>query len=121
MMTPIVGPRIVLADLPPRPEDVLEAKPVTGAGIALQVRGAEAPYAAVVQWMDGLGQWHDVEGWRGQVREDQVLWYVEEVDFGAGPFRWVIYDQEAVLCTSTAFLLPETKGQLVRIEVNCAE
>jgi hypothetical protein len=121
MMTPIVGPQMVLADLPTRPEDELETKPLAGAGIALRVRGATAPYAAVVQWVDGLGQWHDVEGWRGQVEGDQVLWYVDQADFGAGPFRWVVYDDQDVLCASEAFMLPEAKGQLVWVEAACAE
>jgi hypothetical protein len=121
MMTPVVGPQLVLADLPPRSGDDAFPKPTSGAGIALQVQGASAPYYAVVQWVDGLGQWNDVEGWRSRVEGDSALWYVDEADFGAGPFRWVIYDEEGVLCTSRAFMLPEVKRQLVKVDVDCSD
>jgi hypothetical protein len=106
--------------LPTRPEDRPTAKvPVktTGGGIELSVSGAVGTIYAVVQWQDGLGGWHDVEGWRGQVEESHVLWFVSERDFGTGPFRWMVYDDQGPLATSESFNLPENKGVVERIAV----
>lgn len=78
----------------------------------------------VVQWQDGLGGWHDVTGWRGNLdaMDDYVgwkVWWVEEDDFGTGPFRWVVYrrrDGEA-LAHSESFHLPERADEIVTVEV----
>jgi hypothetical protein len=46
---------------------------------------------SVVQWQDSVGNWHDVEGWRGTLDSQGVIrWWVDAKDFGTGPFRWVI-------------------------------
>ena len=105
--------------LPPRPEDVPVAEPsrTRGGGIALSVTGATVPYHAVVQWQDGLGGWHDVDGWRGEVEEDYVLWHVSSDHFGDGPFRWVVYNGEGTLGASETFTLPVSNGHKVRVFV----
>jgi hypothetical protein len=123
----ILLPSLVLADLPERPED---AEPATeppksrkGAGIELSVTGATEPYYAVVQWQDGgagaasAGEWHDVDGWRGQVEDGCVLWFVPESLFEKRPFRWVVYDDEGTLGSSESFTMPSYKGQIVRVIV----
>jgi hypothetical protein len=64
----------------------------------------------IVQWENFDGGWHDVNGWRGQFNQNsQVVWGVNQKDFGTGPFRWIIYDTEnanKVLWTSDSFHLP---------------
>ncbi len=65
-------PALTLAEWPERPEDdptptPSPSLPKDGAGIALSVTGATAPYYAVVQWQNGL------EGWRGEVENDTML------------------------------------------------
>jgi len=95
--------------LPPRPDT---RAPVKGASIELHVEGLGPDMWAVVQWLDGLGEWHDVDGWRGELEEQRVTWWVSPKHFGDGPFRWVVYrsaDGEA------------GHGQLVRVAVLIGE
>lgn len=73
----------------------------------------------VVQWQDGDGVWHDVEGWRGTFDQFDVAadgaavgkktWWLGAAHFGTGPFRWVVYrpsDWGQRLVTSESFDLP---------------
>lgn len=73
----------------------------------------------VVQWQDEDGVWHDVEGWRGGFHRFDVdadgsavgitTWWLAEKDFGAGPFRWIVYrdaDRAQRLVTGESFTLP---------------
>jgi hypothetical protein len=84
----------------------------------------------VVQWQDGNGDWHDVEGWRGQ--PDNIVgrtaiktWWVSEADLGTGPFRWrVFWDVYVDVSPSTArvmdsspFYLPDA-GRTVVVEMS---
>ncbi|MBN1584392.1 MAG: hypothetical protein JXA89_27040 [Anaerolineae bacterium] len=114
-------PALALADLPTRPEDVPTPKsqpPKAGAGIELSVTGATESYDAVVQWQDGLGEWHDVDGWRGQVEDDHVLWFVSEDLLGAGPFRWLVYTAEGrPLGSSESFDMPLYKGTITHVTI----
>lgn len=117
----ILLPALVLADLPTRPEDAPAPKPhlpKTGGGIALSVTGATEPYWAVVQWQDGLGEWHDIDSWRGQVEDGYVLWFVSEDLFGAGPFRWLVTDQDGqTLGSSESFDMPLYRGTITSVLV----
>ena len=114
--------RPVLA-LPPRPEPPPTPNPVSGGGIELRVWSAQArswdTVETVVQWQDGLGGWHDIEGWRGKL--DQLFadggrktWFVSAELFGKGPFRWVVYEDDKTLATSDPFTMPSANGQTVR-------
>ena len=110
--------------LPPRPDPPV-SKSTKGGGIELHVTPL-VPGAgtwAVVQWQDGLGEWHDVDGWRSELEEERVIWWVSPDHFGAGPFRWLIYQGSdgAALATSASFDLPNGHGHLVRVEVSLAE
>jgi hypothetical protein len=84
----------------------------------------------VVQWQDGNGDWHDVEGWRGQPdnivgRTALKTWWVSEDDLGTGPFRWrVFWDVYVDVSPSTArvmdsspFYLPDA-GRTVVVEMS---
>lgn len=78
---------------------------------------------AVVQWLDGLGEWQDVEGWQGHIRQSQIRWRVLPKDFGNGPYRWVVYDKPdgQRLCTSKPFHLPTDALATVSVAVyRCA-
>ena len=116
--------RTVLA-LPPRPDPPLDGglepeRSVKGGAIELHVDPFEPGRAAVVQWQDGLGEWHDVDGWRGEMEEKRVTWFVAPKDFDTGPFRWVVYRfaDGKVLATSESFDLPSGNGHVIRVGVS---
>jgi len=83
----------------------------------------------VVQWQDEHGDWHDVEGWRGELdaveidAEGQVVgfknWWVAPENLGTGPFRWRVFARAGgpAVATSDPFDLPATTGQIVTVEV----
>ena len=81
--------------------------------IDLQVIPTTTDLWAEVQWEDLAGNWHTVEGWRGTVVNGSTRWWVEEKDFGKGPFRWVIYQQQGgpLLAVSQLFYLPDQSQQ----------
>jgi hypothetical protein len=85
--------RGAVAGWPVRPKDTPTpgSKLVRGA-IELHVTGLHqsAPLFAVVQWQDGLGRWHDIDEWRGEIKGDRVTWDVAAKDLGSGPFRWLV-------------------------------
>lgn len=106
--------------LPPRPDPNPPAptpEPDPGAGIALRVNGIDTPYWAVVQWQDGLGNWHDVDGWRGEVENHYVIWYVTPNLFGKGPFRWVVYRGDEILGISESFNMPTVSNSLLTVSI----
>ncbi len=106
--------------LPPRPDPIPPTPtpiPNPGAGIELRVSGIDAPYWAIVQWQDGLGRWHDVDGWRGEVENHYVIWYVSPDLFGKGPFRWVVYRGDKTLGISESFNMPTAANALLRVTI----
>lgn len=117
----------------PRPRPARAPAPI-GATIELRLQfsplwpRANIPWQdlwTVVQWQDGWGNWHDVEGWQGTPDgivggEARKTWWLSCELVGQGPFRWVTYharDGEP-LATSEPFYLPDAAGQTVRIEVS---
>lgn len=77
-----------------------------------------------VEWRDGLGNWHVVDGW--QARMDEVKsqhgvksWYVSEELFGKGPFCWVIYPDanSDPIAVSLPFNMPASSGVIVGTEL----
>ncbi len=127
-LTPTPAWPVVTPSLPPT---VTPAAPLArdGAAIWLRVQGRAGDPRwqslwTVVQWQDALGDWHDVEGWRGTLDEvakgeGRKVWWLPAELFGAGPFRWVIYAQPdgAVLASSPAFHLPESAGKVEFVTV----
>jgi len=86
---------------------------------------------SVVQWQDGQGNWHNVEGWQGgfdvfyhnideEICEGRKTWWVDGDDFIKGPFRWVIYQRRKgkLLAQSELFYLPLFAGQTVRTDIS---
>lgn len=112
------------ADLPPRPtlppeEDEDEpARPLV-APLILSTDPSRSDLWSVVQWQGAAGTWHDVAGWRGSVVKGRTIWWVEQKDFGKGPFRWVIQQGEGgpVVATSAPFTLPSQAKKALVVEV----
>lgn len=103
--------------------------PRDGAAIWLRVQGRADDLRwqnlwTVMQWQDALGNWHDVEGWRGTLDEvakgeGRKVWWLSSDLFGAGPFRWLVYAQPngVLLATSEAFHLPDATGRIEIVTV----
>jgi hypothetical protein len=93
--------------------------------ITLHAPGAPEGAAVGVQWRDETGGWHDVEGWQSTLDTSTVTeepfkqWGVYAKDYGAGPFRWIVYAEPggAVLATSPRFFLPNGNGANVTMTV----
>ncbi len=135
------GPARARPALPPRPATptppYVTPPALVGALIELQAHFPAAwPWAEVhwqtlwtiVQWQDGRGEWHDVEGWQGTLNEVAVsdegvvgrqVWWVAEADLGKGPFRWVVYAGRGgrPLGTSEPFDLPGSGGTVTTVAV----
>ena len=113
---PTLPPRPV-AD--PTPTDV--AAPARAVGAWIQVQGpvsVSQDVWVVVQWQDSLGNWNDVDSWRGQY--DSIsnnvgvkTWWVDQTLFGATMFRWTAYDKKSgqVVSSTSPFSLPNVKNQ----------
>lgn len=88
-----------------------------GATIILYVTNAPANLQTVVQWRDGLGKWHDVDGWRGTlINSAYIAWWVAPDNFGQGPFRWVATTASGTVWgTSNTFTLPASTGQITHV------
>lgn len=111
----LLWPARAYAELPPRPteppgSDQKDESPVRPpvAPLVLNTSPAQSGLWSVVQWQDPQGGWHDVEGWRGWVTNGKTIWWVEEKNFGEGPFRWAVFqtDGGALLALSEPFSLP---------------
>lgn len=112
------------ADLPPRPtlppeEDEDEPVRPLVAPLILSTNPNRSDLWSVVQWQGDAGNWHDVAGWRGVVDKGRTIWWVEQKDFGKGPFRWVIQQGEGgpVVATSAPFTLPSQLRKALIVEV----
>jgi hypothetical protein len=101
----------------PRPP---QARPPV-ATLLLTVPVTDTALFSVVQWQDAQGDWNDIEGWRGTVVGGKTIWWVEEKDWGKGPYRWVIYRDETtpsqILAASELFMLPTHQGEVKQIFV----
>jgi hypothetical protein len=103
----------VSADLPDRPDPAPtdqsgseDADDLIGAYIELT--SANQGWS-VVQWQDENGDWHNVDGWQGNIDNDGTKrWWVAQKDFGSGPFRWVVLaaPNGQMLANSASFRLP---------------
>jgi hypothetical protein len=104
----------------PAPGPTAAPRPRLGAHLVLYVQNALAGLWTIVQWQDGFGDWHDVQGWQGTLDDGyQKRWWVAEKDFATGPFRWALYQGQggALLDVSASFYLPDRAGIVVEVEV----
>lgn len=121
-------------NLPPRPPRDEEDNGGGGsATIALHLTAADGSQPSnttlqglwtVVQWLDGVGNWHDVDGWEGvpagaSSNGAHIAWKVDDSLFGKGPFRWVVEQGSggAITGASAAFYLPHDPGEIVPVMV----
>ena len=101
----------------------LHASNSAGTYIELRLPTDNINLWTVVQWQDGVGNWHDVESWRGILdtiheHKGDKIWWVLPYSYGDGPCRWLVYDRAGgqLLATSHAFYLPEANRRVI-IEV----
>jgi len=89
----------------------------TGAYIQLNLANASRFIGAtvVVQWQDSKRQWQDVPGWRSMLGTKVLKWWVSPKDFGAGPFRWVVLRNKAIVAQSQPFTLPKRAGSTLTV------
>lgn len=136
-----VAPTSTRPPPPPLPSPTLEPafQAPTGGLIELRVhfpddwpwdQGHWQDLWTVVQWQDRLGDWHIVEGWRGEldriaiVQEGAVVgykaWWVAHDDLDKGPFRWLVYRSDGgdLLASSPPFYLPEIGGATAWADVS---
>ncbi len=113
---PLPPPRATLTPTP-------HASPSVGTYIELRVPTDDLKLWTVVQWQDALGQWHDVETWRGTLDEihdhkGDKIWWVLSGEYGQGPCRWLVYNRVGgkLLAASHSFYLP-VANQRVIVEV----
>ncbi len=128
------SPVVVTADpLPPRPTLTPRPGPTPQAMggsaregyIELDVPTRQITLWTVVEWQDGLGDWHAVEGWQGTLDEinsagiGRKVWWVSGSDMGKKLFRWQVYQSRngQLLVTSGLFELPHYNGEVVRVQV----
>ena len=113
---------------PPPPQPTSTPAPPSddsnaGALIFLHVPAAPSDLQTVVQWQDGLGGWHDVDGWRGSLNESEfILWWVAPRDLGAVWYRWHVYTADGrISTTSDSFSLPSHPNQTLHIMISLAQ
>jgi len=108
--------------LPPRPTPKPLDTPPEGGIIKLVTSSAvDQEMWTVIQWKDGFGVWHDVDGWRGSFyAAGMVVWYVGPENLNTGPFRWLVFESQdgGLLATSEDFDLPAFGGQMVTVEIS---
>jgi len=93
---------------PTQPGTVYTGSTDRGAWIELNIMPAVETYWTEIEWIDGTGMWHPVEGWQGHSTQGMVRWFMRPAEFGKGPFHWQIYtqDRNRLIATSNTFYLP---------------
>ncbi len=116
--TPAPGPplRPTFPPLPtatPRPTPTPPPTTPPGAFIELRMTPPDPTLWTQVEWQDGLGAWHRVDGWQGTLDAVEGAvgikrWWLDSSHFGQGPFRWVaLREREGeMVATSEPFTLP---------------
>jgi hypothetical protein len=106
-----------VADLPPREETPTPNHLPAGAHIDLAVTGAPIDAWTIVQWQDGNGAWHNVEGWRAALVGDYQEWWLGRNDYGTGPFRWCVLatPMGSIVASSDPFYLPARSGEWTHV------
>jgi hypothetical protein len=114
-------PRETPAPQPPADDDDDDDSGASvGAYIELHVALVSPDAWSVVQWEDSAGNWHNVEGWQGELGLDGFeRWWVAAKDFNTGPFRWLVTQSQAgpELGVSQPFNLPGGGNQVIRVTV----
>jgi hypothetical protein len=118
--TPSVTPVTPVPPVTPAPP------PPSEGSIAVTVVNPPAGAWAAVQWsLPGGSAWVNVDTWTSPLKQDEYGWmahWVDPKDYGAGPFRWVVYDKDPsqggeVWGTSASFYFPTKHGEVVWSQV----
>ncbi len=81
------------------------------AGIVLISDGDVDGLQTAVEWQDEYGNWHGVEGWQAPFNKyKQVTWAVAAANYGKGPFRWVVYENDVAIENSSNFSQADFSG-----------
>lgn len=91
-----------------------------GGHIELHLPASYVDIWTEVQWLDGEGNWHQVDGWRGFTdNRATVRWYVSRNDFGKGPFRWQVFlfEEGDLIDSSALFFLPKAGDETIKINL----
>ena len=126
------SPPTAASDFPPRPTTIpaptTASAPIPdnsndGALIFLHVPSPPDDLQTIVQWQDGLGEWHDVTGWHGWLNEANfIVWWVAPRDLGAVWYRWHVYTADGrIITTSDAFSLPDRPNQTLHILITLTQ
>lgn len=103
------------ADLPKRPTPTPTPVPRIIDGAKIQLQPSARPLGAVwtwVEWQDADGEWHQVDGWQGELdADDQKTWWVGADHLGTGPFRWLLAVDDQRPFVSAPFNLPTLPGE----------
>lgn len=91
-----------------------------GVYLSLRVKPANVVYWTTVEWQDGAGIWHLVDGWTGYTQNGALRWYADNNLLGKGPFRWNVYTQDrcCLLVPGIPFMLPKQPGATVVTSAN---
>jgi len=109
-----------VAELPPRPQPTaVPQNSLQGGYIVLSLSAVEAGEVwTMVQWQDGWGDWHTVDGWQGTLDADGMkTWFVGPEHLGSGPFRWLVLQEDELAGMSDPFFLPGEINQVVNVAV----
>lgn len=113
------------ADIQPQDADIQRIKSVTtkGGWIRLIIVGEQAKYWTEVEWLGGSGNWHVVDGWRGDSYNSTVSWFVKQSDLAKGPFRWNVYTEEngELLTSSGGFYLPAERKVITVMQIDVGQ
>lgn len=110
-------------ELPSHPERTQPEHPRPereSASIRLTTEPLQSWVWTVVQWQGGDGRWHDVQGWQGSFNHPEyVSWRVDQNEFGKGPFRWVVFENQrgGLLGVSEDFYLPTIDNEILEFSV----
>lgn len=103
--------------------DPAPISPTSGAYIRLEIMPEGLVYWTEIEWQDGLGDWHKVDGWRGSTTNDQIQWFVGSELLGSGPFRWLVFSEEneMLLGVTNQFCMPSNSGDIQILTINLDE
>ncbi len=110
--------------LTPTPVPMATREPV-GAYIELRLIPPDPALWTQVEWQDGLGEWHRVDGWQGPIDGARQgvgwkRWWLAADLFGRGPFRWAVLNEREgeVIASSDPFTLPTGSNLVLVIPVS---
>jgi hypothetical protein len=100
----------VVADATSTPQSITASTTDRGSLIVLETSSSDEDDWVTMEWLAGDGSWYEVDGWRGNIHNGQVIWWVAPENLGDGMFKWMVYSDDTKtthLKSSDPFYLPE--------------